>query len=701
MIHYARRRADNQEIHLRNKSVSPPEIRVESCHMKRVAGRIGLGVALIVALSSVLLFSDLNRRNTLRPIPRVALVQFSSQPLMDDTVNGILEGLRRKGFEDGRTMSLQRYNAQNDLPTLNSIARSVVDSGPNLVVTASTPALQTMAATNREGKVVHVFGAVTDPFAAGVGIHRENPLNHPRHLIGIGTFQPVRDTFLLSRKMYPGLRVAGTVWNPAEACSQACVKIARDTSHELGMELMEAQVENSSAVLEAANSLVARGAQALFIGCDNTVAAAAQPVMKASAQGRIPVLTYEATWAERGAMVALGADYFEVGRTTGELAGDVLNGRDTASIPVTDVVPKKLGLNLSVLAKLRDKWRVPPDVLASAVIGIDENGKPLRPSEGAGAAVRDGAGQTSGASSAAPLAKKWKIHLIELVSAPAIEDSRNGVLSGLREAGLVEGRDYEVRVLNAQGDMATLNSLIDAAITGQADMVYTITTPALQAAMNKVRDRPVLFALALDPLLVGDHGTHAAHRPNVAGVFDRSPFEEMMKLVRECLPGARSIGTLFAPSEANSVNFRDELDKAATAAGLRLVAVPSSSPAEVPDAAMALCQRGIDVICQINDNLHGAAFPAIVAAARRAGLPIFGFSTQEAGEGGALVLSNDHFDGGRESALIAAQVMRGASPAQFPYRGISRTVLIVNREAALAAKLRMPESVLRRARIAK
>ena len=131
--------------------------------------------------------------------------------------------------------------------------------------------------------------------------------------------------------------------------------------------------------------------------------------------------------------------------------------------------------------------------------------------------------------------------------------------------------------------MASLNSLIGAALTSQADMVYTITTPALQIATNKVHDRPVLFTLALDPLLVGDSGTHAAHRPNVAGIFNRSPFEAMMKLVSECLPGARSVGTLFAPGEANSVNFRDGLEKAAREAGLRLVVVASSSPVEVPD----------------------------------------------------------------------------------------------------------------------
>ncbi len=296
-------------------------------------------------------------------------------------------------------------------------------------------------------------------------------------------------------------------------------------------------------------------------------------------------------------------------------------------------------------------------------------------------------------------ARIWKIHLIELVNAPAIEASRNGVLAGLRESGLEEGRDYELHLLNAQGDMTNLNSLIDAALTAQADMIYTITTPALQVAMQKVHDRPVLFALALDPLLIGDTGTHTSHRPNVAGVYDRSPFEGMVRIIRQCLPKARSIGTLFAPSESNSVNFRTELTQAAQQEGLEVVAVPSTSPADVPDAALALVGRGIQAICQINDNLNSAAFPSITSAAERARLPIFGFETGQVRSGAAVVLSNDHFDGGRESGLIAAQVIRGARPAQFPYKGITRTRLMINRRVAAAAGLAIPPALLSRAEL--
>ena len=39
-----------------------------------------------------------------------------------------------------------------------------------------------------------------------------------------------------------------------------------------------------------------------------------------------------------------------------------------------------------------------------------------------------------------------------------VEEAEAGVLAGLRESGLVEGRDYVVTMRNAQGDMATVNA---------------------------------------------------------------------------------------------------------------------------------------------------------------------------------------------------------------------------------------------------
>lgn len=650
--------------------------------------RLSLGLLLAALASATLLVSDLGqRRPKVRPLPRVAIFQLTSRPVLDDSVRGILEGLSLAGYREGSTLEVQRFNAEGDTATANTIAREIVGGGYDLAITASTTALQVLANANREGRLLHVFCTVTDPFAANVGLKAGDPLGHPRHLVGIGTFQPVRELFRLARRIRPELKRVGTVWCPAEAPAEACVRIAREESAALGIELLEARADSTADVAEAARSLVSRGVEALWLGGDNVVETANSALVAVAREARIPLLANAPTHAEAGALVGLGADYLEVGRLAGELAARLLGGLDPATVKVESVVPTALALNLSALGNLRDRWVVPDDVRSGAVLVIDEKGN------------RTTRGGSAAPDAAATPGRRYRITLAQLVSDPSIDATREGVLGGLSEGGLVPGRDVDVKVRDAQGDLSALPGLVDAARSDRAELIVTITTPALQAAMARVHDLPVVFALSLDPLLVGDRGTHEKHLANVAGIYDRSPFEALLDLLKELLPGARRIGTLFNPSELNSVTFLGELDRTARARGFELVSVPSDSASGVADAALALVQQKLDAVCQINDNLHEASFAGIATAARRARVPLFAFSSPLVHQGAALALANDHADGGREAGLIAARILRGESPGAIPYRGITKTVLAVNPAAAAAAGLRLPESLVARASI--
>ena len=71
-----------------------------------------LGLVLIVLASSVLLLSDLDRRKVrLLGAPRVALLQYASQPAIDESVSGMIDGLAEAGFIDGESIAIQRYQA--------------------------------------------------------------------------------------------------------------------------------------------------------------------------------------------------------------------------------------------------------------------------------------------------------------------------------------------------------------------------------------------------------------------------------------------------------------------------------------------------------------------------------------------------------------------------------------------------------------
>ena len=153
-------------------------------------------------------------------------------------------------------------------------------------------------------------------------------MKHPPYMVGQGTFLPVGDAFDLARRSFPGLQQVGVAWNPAESNSAAFTAKAREACARLGLTLLEANVDNSSAVVEAINSLVSRGAQALWVGGDNTMLSALATVIATAHAARIPVFTITPGAPDRGTLFDMGLDFHALGRIHGLLASDVLSGVD-------------------------------------------------------------------------------------------------------------------------------------------------------------------------------------------------------------------------------------------------------------------------------------------------------------------------------------------------------------------------------------
>src|SRR6185369_972148 len=170
-----------------------------------------------------------------------------------------------------------------------------------------------------------------------------------------------------------------------------------------------------------------------------------------------------------------------------------------------------------------------------------------------------------------------------------------------------------------------------------------------------------------------------------------------MNLYREVMPASTRCGTVYTPAEINSAYYYERLAEAGRKVGVEVVAVGATNASDVGDAALALASKKIDAICQLSDNLTAATFPSIAKAAQRSRLPIFSINSLQAKQGASVVLSSDYHDNGRESALIAARVIRGENPASIPFKLITATKLIINKTNAAANGLVVPQSVLKRA----
>ena len=333
-------------------------------------------VALLAGASALLLATD--QAGTRRSRPAVAVLKQVSTAVLDDAVTGMLEGLAEKGWRDGDTVTIRQFNAEGDMAQANAIAREITGGGFDMVLTSSTPSLQAVATANERGQVMHVFAAVADPFSAGVGLARADPLIHPRHLLGYGSLAPVHATFGILQRINPRVEKVGVAHNPSESNSRRFMELARVSCRQRGIELLEAAVENSSGVVEAVQSTIARGAEAIFIPGDTTVASVCDSVVHVAAQAGVPVFTVVPGKPDRGTLFDVGFDFREVGLLAGRLAGDLLDGRDPATVPIGETareIPPRLTINLVAPGVDRRAWRIPDDLLAQAKVVIEAGGR--------------------------------------------------------------------------------------------------------------------------------------------------------------------------------------------------------------------------------------------------------------------------------------------------------------------------------------
>lgn len=640
--------------------------------------RLGFGLILIAAAAALLLWSDLGSRISAVPAAptsektaKIAILQQSSQGILDEGREGILAGLAETGWVEGKNLSVKRFNAEGDMTVAQAIAREMVVGGNNLLVTITTPSLQAVANANRSTRIPHVFSLVTNPAAAGVGVSASDPLDHPAWLAGYGTMQPVARAFQIAREMNPALKTVGIAWNVAEANSEAQVKLARTVCADLGITLLEATVENSAGVGEAAASLAARGAEALWVNGDVTVLTAVDSVTAAAARARIPVFTVIPPNVRQGALFDLGADYREVGRLSGVLAGEILNGRRIQDVPIRNAMPEILTINLQTLKNLKGTWTVPPSLRDEARLLIDEQG--TAHDRAAAVLPKPESGRT------------YRLALASYVAEPSRDACEKGLLDGLAELGFVEGKNLIVARANAQGEMANITPMIQNFDNSGNDAIVTFSTPVLQGALTSAKHKPIIFTYVVDPIAAGAGESFSSHLPNVTGVGSLPPVKDAIQLARQILPNLQTVGFIYNAGEASSSRVQEILREVCKDEGLRLESASVNTPGDVLQAAQSLIARGVNAIYTASDNTVVQAIDSLTGAAAKARIPVINEDADYLDRGILFSVGPGFFHTGKATAAPVARVLNGERPENIPLENVSVNVTRFN--PAIAEKL--------------
>ena len=281
----------------------------------------------------------------------VAITQIVEHPALDAVYQGVKDELAEQGFKEGENLTIMHESAQGNSAIASQIARKFIGESPDVIVAIATPSAQTVAAAARNIPVI--FSAVTDPVGAKLVSSLEAP---GANISGVSDMLPIDKHLDMLQRVVPDAKRIGTVYNPGEANAVSLVNLLEERLAARGLELVKAAATKTSEVLGASRSLVGE-ADAIYLTTDNTVISAAEAVISVGERAGIPVFAADTATVDRGAVAALGFDYYDHGRQTGAMVVKVLNGAKPGDLPVETMetldlfvnpaAAKRMGITLS------------------------------------------------------------------------------------------------------------------------------------------------------------------------------------------------------------------------------------------------------------------------------------------------------------------------------------------------------------------
>ncbi|MCL6416863.1 ABC transporter substrate-binding protein [Aestuariirhabdus sp. Z084] len=273
------------------------------------------------------------------------------------------------------------------------------------------------------------------------------------------------------------------------------------------------------------------------------------------------------------------------------------------------------------------------------------------------------------------------VAITQIVEHPALDAVRKGVKDELADKGYNVDKNLKWSYESAQGSPATAAQIAKKFAGESPDVIVAIATPSAQAAAASARGIPLVFTAVTDP--VGAKLVKALDKPSrfITGMTDMSPINKHMELVQTVVPGAKRVGVIYNPGEANSVTLVALVNQEAPKLGMSVVEAAATKSSDVQTAARSLVGK-VDAIYLPTDNTVISALEAIIKVAEQNKIPVITGDTDSVARGAIAAQGFNYYEVGRQTGAMVARILDGDSPASIPVQGVERVELFVNPGAA-------------------
>ena len=292
--------------------------------------------------------------------------------------------------------------------------------------------------------------------------------------------------------------------------------------------------------------------------------------------------------------------------------------------------------------------------------------------------------------------KTYKIGIGQFAQHSSLDNCKEGFLQGLASAGIKEGENLIIYYDNANSDTGLTAPIIEKYIAEEVHLICAIATPMAQTAYGSTMDKdiPVIYTAITDPVEAELAKEDGGSVGNITGTSDKLPVEEQLKMIRQVLPEAKTVGILYTTSEVNSISAIEEYKEKASKYGLEIVESAINTSADVAMAAKDLAGK-VDCITNLTDNTVVSALPVVLEAAKKENIPVFGSEIEQVKKGCLASVGIDYVELGKKTGEMAAKILTGETVAsQLNFEIIAEGEFYGNTAVAEQLGIELPKDLL-------
>ncbi len=221
------------------------------------------------------------------------------------------------------------------------------------------------------------------------------------------------------------------------------------------------------------------------------------------------------------------------------------------------------------------------------------------------------------------------------------------------------------------------------------DIIVTIGVNALEKVRGFNEEIPIVYLMVLNSISIKSD-------KNIAGVSMNPTPAKQLEILKQALPGLKSIGIIYDPTRTG--DFVDKAKHAAGSAGIKIIAKEIRDPKDYPSLLESM-KGDINAFWMLPDltaiTPETVEFLFLFSMKNR--IPVITFSRKYLRMGALMSFDIDTYDIGRQAGGIVKKILSGTDAGKIPHTSARKIDIVINRGTAKNLGISMPKVILDKA----